>query len=91
MTRAEAKEHIRKRMELYIHSTLDNFALLEALKALEQPEIIRCEKCIFSEKVDGRRFTIYCDMLRDYFLNDFYCADAKGDSHGNKQSKDSSI
>lgn len=38
MTRQEAREHIKGRMELYIHSTLDNFALHKALEALEQPE-----------------------------------------------------
>ena len=38
MTREEARKHIKERMELYIHSTMDNIALHKALEALGQPE-----------------------------------------------------
>ena len=36
MTYEEALKHIKKRMELYIHSTEDNFALHTALEAVEK-------------------------------------------------------
>ena len=48
-----------------------------AIEALERPEIVRCKDCSYSEKVECRTRTIYCNQLRDYFLNDFYCGNAR--------------
>lgn len=75
MTKEQAIKHIRSRMELYIHTTQDNFALHRALEALEQPEIIRCKDCCFYAISKEKRS--WCkDMLRRIQPEDF-CSHAR--------------
>ena len=70
MTREEA---IKVLNMVEAHGPLTIKAKEMAIKALEEPEIIRCKDCYWWTSIcDGDRD--YCSYLDSYHKADFYCA-----------------
>ena len=84
MTREEAKVYIIRHCnpDYPKGKTEWEQAVNMAIRALEQPEIIRCRDCIAYQEgidIDGKPFTRCNGSIRTYgqTLPDWYCADAE--------------
>lgn len=74
MTREEAIQELEFILVGHPETSARGQAVLMAIEALEQPEIIRCTDCKYAAKQGNVN---WCDKLMCYGVDDWYCASAR--------------
>ncbi len=76
MTREEAIRELEFILVGHPETSARGQAVVMAIEALEQPEIIRCKDCSISS-FDKQTNLFYCNALDIYKLPEFYCGYAR--------------